>query len=79
MNLEEFEKLNSQVKNYTKELAYHIVGDPLILSNLNDYLNISKKHNLKVNIVTTANNMNKTHYEILMNETIRRINFSINN
>ena len=78
MNLEEFEKLNSQVKNYTKELAYHIVGDPLILSNLNDYLNISKKHNLKVNIVTTANNMNESHHDVLMNETIRQINFSIN-
>jgi radical SAM protein with 4Fe4S-binding SPASM domain len=78
MDLIEFDKINSQVKAYTKELAYHIVGDPLILSNLNEYLEISKKHGLKVNIVTTANNMNKNHHETLMNDTIRQINFSIN-
>ena len=78
MNLEEFDKLNSQVKKFTKELAYHIVGDPLVLSNLNEYLNISKNHGLKVNIVTTANNMTAKHHEVLMNETIRQINFSLN-
>ncbi len=59
MNLEKFDELNCELKSYTKELAYHIVGDPLVLSNLNDYLNISKKHGLKVNITTTANNINK--------------------
>lgn len=78
MDLEEFENLNNQVKKYTKELAYHIVGDPLVLSNLEKYLNISKNHGLKVNIVTTANNMNANHHEVLMNETIRQINFSLN-
>ncbi|RXK01347.1 radical SAM protein [Arcobacter sp. CECT 8986] len=78
MSLEKFDDLNHQLKEYTKELAYHIVGDPLVLSNLNDYLNISKKNNLKVNITTTANNINEKHYEALLNSTIKQINFSIN-
>lgn len=78
MSLEHFESLNKQLSPFTKELAYHMVGDPLVLTNLNEYLNISLKHDLKVNIVTTANNINKKHYEALMNETIRQINFSIN-
>ncbi|WP_258238843.1 radical SAM/SPASM domain-containing protein [Arcobacter sp. CECT 8985] len=78
MSLEKFDELNLQLKEHTKELAYHIVGDPLVLSNLNDYLNISKKHNLKVNITTTANNINQKHYKALINETIKQINFSIN-
>jgi len=78
MSLEHFESINKQLKPYTKELAYHIVGDPLVLSNLDKYLNISLKHDLKVNIVTTANNMNKKHHEVLMNKTIKQINFSIN-
>ena len=78
MNLEKFDKLNFQLKDFTKELAYHIVGDPLVLSNLDSYLNISLKHNLKVNITTTANNLKKEHFDVLMNETIRQINFSIN-
>ena len=78
MNLETFDNLNEQLKPYTKELAYHIVGDPLVLTNLNEYLNISLKHELKVNITTTANNINEKHYGTLLNPTIKQINFSIN-
>lgn len=78
MSLEKFDDINKQLKPFTKELAYHIVGDPLVLSNLNDYLNISLKHELKVNITTTANNINTKHYKALMNDTIKQINFSIN-
>ncbi|QKF67981.1 radical SAM superfamily protein (SPASM domain) [Arcobacter venerupis] len=78
MSLEKFDDLNAQLKPYTKELAYHMVGDPLVLTNLADYLNISLKHGLKVNITTTANNINEKYYDALMNPTIKQINFSIN-
>ncbi|WP_228712033.1 radical SAM/SPASM domain-containing protein [Halarcobacter ebronensis] len=78
MTLENFDSLNAQLKEMTNELAYHVVGDPLVLSNLEEYLNISLKHNLKVNITTTANNLQKKHFISLMNETIKQINFSIN-
>ncbi|AXK48380.1 radical SAM protein [Aliarcobacter trophiarum LMG 25534] len=78
MSLELFDRLNSEVKELTNELAYHVVGDPLVLGNLNEYLNISQKHNLKVNITTTANNISKRHYKALMNPIIKQINFSIN-
>lgn len=78
MSLEHFDSINKQLKPYTKELAYHIVGDPLVLTNLNDYLDISAKHDLKVNITTTANNISEKHYKALSNKTIKQINFSIN-
>ena len=78
MALEKFDDINSQLTKFTKELAYHVVGDPLVLSNLNEYLNISLKHDLKVNITTTANNISAKNYETLMNKTIKQINFSIN-
>lgn len=78
MSLDKFDKINEQLKFFTKELAYHIVGDPLVLSNLNEYLNISLKHELKVNLVTTANNLQEKHFLTLTNKAIRQINFSIN-
>ncbi len=78
MNLEFFDRLNEQVKEFTDELAYHIVGDPLVLGNLEEYLNISLKHNLKVNITTTANNISQKHYKALLNASIKQINFSLN-
>ena len=78
MSLTKFDELNSQLKEVTKELAYHVVGDPLVLKNLKDYLDISLNHNLKVNIVTTANNINDSFYDTLMHKAIRQINFSLN-
>jgi len=78
MDLETFDRLNLELKSLTNELAYHIVGDPLVLGNLNEFLNISLKHNLKVNITTTANNISKRHYKALLNPTIKQIDFSIN-
>lgn len=78
MALEEFDSLNNQIKEFSNELAYHIVGDPLVVPNLEDYLNISLKNDLKVNLTTTANNMKKIKFETLFNKAIRQINFSIN-
>jgi len=78
MKLSKFDELNKELKEVTNELAYHVVGDPLVLKNLSDYLDISLKHELKVNIVTTANNINQSFHETLMHKAIRQINFSIN-
>ena len=78
MSLKDFDDINKQLKPFTKELAYHIVGDPLVLKNLNEYLDISLKHDLKVNITTTANKISSNDYDALMNKTIKQINFSIN-
>ncbi|WP_324292201.1 SPASM domain-containing protein [Halarcobacter sp.] len=78
MSLENFKNINMQLEGITKELAYHIVGDPLVLGNLEKYLDISFDSNLKVNITTTANNLNKNHFNTLMHNAIKQINFSIN-
>ncbi len=78
MSLENFNILNFQLKDLTKQLAYHLLGDPLVLSNLKQYLDISFKYNLKVNITTTGNTLKKDNFKVLFHKTIRQINFSIN-
>lgn len=78
MPLELFENINKQLAPYTKELAYHLMGDPLVLKNLESYLDISAKYNLLVNITTTATNMTEKLYDMLSHKTIKQINFSIN-
>ncbi len=78
MSLDLFDKINNEVKHFTKELAYHIVGDPLVLSNLNEYLDISEKHNLKVNITTAASHLKSKQFKTLIHKTLKQINFSIN-
>lgn len=78
MSLSLFEKINQQIKSYTNELAYHIVGDPLVLSNLNAYLDISFANDLSVNLTTTGNNLTPKQFEVLSHKAIRQVNFSIN-
>lgn len=73
-----FRHLNKEVKEVTNELAYHVVGDPLVLSNLHEYLDISHEANLKVNLTTTANNLNASMFKSLMHPTLKQVNFSIN-
>ncbi|MGE4509774.1 MAG: SPASM domain-containing protein [Sulfurimonadaceae bacterium] len=78
MPLELFENINRQLQPYTKELAYHIMGDPLVVSTLASYLDISAKYGFKVNITTTANNLKTQMYGMLAHDAIKQINFSIN-
>lgn len=78
MSLENFENILLQVKNYTNIITYHIFGDPLTLSNLKSYLELTHKHNLKVEIVTTGYYLKNFDLELFLHPAIKQINFSLN-
>ncbi len=78
MSLEFFEDILVQLKPYTKEIAYHIFGDPLTLSNLDKYLDLSLKYNFKVNITTTGYYLNNFDLNLFLHPAIKQVNFSLN-
>lgn len=78
LSLEEFENILQQIKPYTKVITYHMFGDPLTLSNLQQYLDITQKNGLKVEIVTTGYYLAKFDLETFLHPAIRQINFSLN-
>ncbi|NWF66840.1 MAG: SPASM domain-containing protein [Campylobacterales bacterium] len=78
MPLELFKKVNIEAKELTDDITYHILGDPLSISNLKEYLDISYTSNLKVHITTAGNLLNQKIFELLCHEAIKQINFSIN-
>ncbi len=78
MSLEFFETIVSQVKSYTKEVACHVVGDPLTLNNLNEYLDILDKHQLKAILTTSGYYTKKQTHNTLFHKAVKQINFSIN-
>ncbi|QOG13285.1 radical SAM protein [Arcobacter sp. FWKO B] len=78
MSLEMFDNISLEVKDFTDEIYLHIVGDPMVLSNLSEYIQIASKYDLKVNITTSGFYMDKTKYEILCAKNIKQINFSLN-
>ncbi len=78
MDLDFFESIVKQAKVYTKEIACHVVGDPLTLSNLDAYLDIIHKHGLKAMLTTSGYFLKKHTYDTLFHPCVKQINISLN-
>lgn len=78
MDLAFFESIVIQAKVYTKEIACHVVGDPLTQSNLHDYLDILHKHGLKAMLTTSGYFLKKHAYDTLFHPCVKQINISLN-
>ncbi len=78
MTLEFFEKALQELTPYTKTLAFHVMGDPLLLSNLHEYLDIAKRYNFQVELTTSGYYLCKHKPETLFHEAVRQLNISLN-
>jgi radical SAM protein with 4Fe4S-binding SPASM domain len=78
MSLEKFSHILDQLKPYTDEVALHVMGDPMVVSNLSEYLDIAKEKKMKVMITTTGYFLENMNSNILFHDAIKQINFSIN-
>ena len=78
MDLVFFESIIKQAKHYTKEIACHVVGDPLTQSNLHEYLDIIHKHGLKAMLTTSGYFLKKHAYDTLFHPCVKQINISLN-
>ncbi len=78
MDLEFFDSLVSQAKAYTREIACHVVGDPLTQSNLKAYLDIIHKHGLKAMLTSSGYFLKKHSYDTLFHPCVKQINISLN-
>lgn len=78
MPLPFFEKVLSQLQGYTTELAFHVMGDPLTLSNLDEYLDITKDKGFEVTLTTSGYYLKKTSFQTLFHPAVRQVNISLN-
>ena len=78
MDLDFFDSIVSQAKAYTKEIACHVVGDPLTQSNLKEYLDIIHKHGLKAMLTSSGYFLKKHSYDTLFHPCVKQINISLN-
>ena len=77
MEVEEFEKIISQIHNYTNLVCLHVKGEPLLHPELEEFLKILEKYNLKANITTNGTLIKEKLDIIKKSNAIRQINFSI--
>lgn len=78
MSLSFFEKVLLELQNYTKTLAFHVMGDPLTLSNLEEYLALADKHGFEVELTTSGYYLSKTKAQTLFLSPVRQLNISLN-
>lgn len=78
MSLSFFEKVLLELQPYTKSLAFHVMGDPLTLSNLFEYLELASKHGFEVELTTSGYYLAKTPVEVLFHPAVRQVNISLN-
>jgi radical SAM protein with 4Fe4S-binding SPASM domain len=78
MELSFFETVLEELRPYTDEIALHVMGDPMVLSNLRDYLDIAQKLNFKVMITTSGFYLDPLRREALFHSAIRQVNISLN-
>jgi radical SAM protein with 4Fe4S-binding SPASM domain len=76
MKLGFFAKVLQELSPYTREIALHVMGDPLTLNNLQDYLHVAHKQNFKV-MITTSGAYLSLHKNIF-HKCLRQINISLN-
>ncbi|MDD6795762.1 MAG: SPASM domain-containing protein [Clostridiaceae bacterium] len=77
LEAKEFRHILNEIKPYTKYIYLHLMGEPLLNKNLEEFLNIAYDEGFIVNITTngTLINMNKN---ILKNaKSLRQINISL--
>ncbi|SFV89909.1 Molybdenum cofactor biosynthesis enzyme and related Fe-S oxidoreductases [hydrothermal vent metagenome] len=73
-----FESVIVQAKAYTKEIACHVMGDPLTHPHLHVYLEIIHRHGLKAVLTTSGYFLKKQTDETLFHPAVKQINISLN-
>ena len=77
MTLDEFEYILKQITSYTKYIYLHVKGEPLIHTNIVEFLQLAEKYQIKVNLTT-----NGTLFPLLVDKikdisSLHKINFSL--
>jgi len=78
MELLFFKKIVEELTPYTDEIALHVMGDPMVLSNLKEYLDIAYASGLKVMITTSGFYLDPIRREAVFHPALRQLNISLN-
>jgi radical SAM protein with 4Fe4S-binding SPASM domain len=78
MELPFFKKVVEELSPYTDEIALHVMGDPMVMSNLGEYLDIARSTGFKVMITTSGFYLDEVRRSILFHPALRQVNISLN-
>ncbi|QOR01318.1 radical SAM/SPASM domain-containing protein [Campylobacter sp. 2014D-0216] len=78
MSLENFEKICKSVHHRAKLFTFHVLGDPLRVTNLKEYLELALKYDMCIELTTSGFYLDEEKITLLLNsKNIRQINISL--
>ncbi len=77
MDLDLFESIVKQVAPMTEQIAFHLMGDPLVHPKLKQMIEICETHNAKIFFVTNGVLLKDGRESLLLNNAFRQVNFSL--
>jgi MoaA/NifB/PqqE/SkfB family radical SAM enzyme len=77
MKLDAFEHITKEIAPLTDQVTYHLMGDPLVHSKLDAFLEISARYNTPVFLVTNGTLLDANRSESLLHPILRQVNFSL--
>ncbi|WP_025026959.1 radical SAM/SPASM domain-containing protein [Caldalkalibacillus mannanilyticus] len=77
IKVEEFTNILEQIKPHTDYIYFHLKGEPLLHTKIDQLLDISHEKGFKVNITTNGTLINKVKEKLWLKPAIRQFNFSL--
>ena len=77
MELSLFQRIIEEVAPLTKLVAFHLMGEPLIHPQLDEFVEIAHSHKLKIFFVTNGILLRPKMYDLLLHPAFRQISFSL--
>lgn len=78
MSVEKFGIIAKKVAGVGRIYTFHLLGDPLVLPNLKDFVKIANAHKMTLELTTSGFYMSEKNAQLLLeSENIRQINLSL--
>ncbi len=77
MEPELFRKIIEQVAPLTDQVAFHLMGDPLVHPKIGEMIALCQEHNAKIFLVTNGVLLREKQAELLLHPAFRQVNFSL--
>lgn len=77
MNRQEFDYIINEIKEYTDHVYFHLMGEPLLNKNIEDFLDECYKNGVMVNLTTNGTLLNKNLEKLINAKALRQVNISL--
>ncbi|HEY5525058.1 MAG TPA: radical SAM protein, partial [Clostridium sp.] len=77
LSVDEFKTVLKEIKPYTKYIYFHLMGEPLLNPNLEEFLRLAYEEDFKVNITTNGTLLRSVKDILLRSKALRQINISL--